>query len=249
MSISPGTRTKRLAKEIKSLSTDPPCGVAFPDQDLGDFSKLKVDLLGAEGTLYDKERFQLQFDFPSSYPLDPPEVIFVHPEIPIHPHIYSNGHICLSILYDQWSPALGIQSVCLSILSMLSSADQKVRPPDDQKYLRQSVGKGPKSTQWNFHDDCWALYLSSSLVEVIIRSSWPSLDSSLDSSLLVFPSSLPEATLSFCSPLSSSAIASDGSSTMICGDWHLAHFFLAMAQGLHKVWYGDRIAFCWQPVL
>ncbi|CAM9973738.1 unnamed protein product, partial [Choristocarpus tenellus] len=45
----------------------------------------------------------------------------------MHPHIYSNGHICLSILYDEWSPALTIQSVCLSILSMLSSCTGK--PP------------------------------------------------------------------------------------------------------------------------
>jgi ubiquitin-conjugating enzyme E2 W len=32
-------------------------------------------------------------------PIDSPEVIFVG-NIPIHEHIYSNGYICLSILYD-----------------------------------------------------------------------------------------------------------------------------------------------------
>ena len=31
---------------------------------------------------------------------------------PIHPHIYTNGNICLSIIYDDWSPALGVEAVC-----------------------------------------------------------------------------------------------------------------------------------------
>jgi len=46
--------------------------------------------------------------------------------IPVNPHVFSNGHICISILSDEWSPALSVRSVCLSIISMLSSCKEKV---------------------------------------------------------------------------------------------------------------------------
>lgn len=121
------TRQRRLQKELMSLIREPPPGV-FVDGDMvgQNLTQWTVQMDGAKGTLYEGERFQLQFKFSSKYPFDSPEVTFVGNNIPVHPHIYSNGHICLSILTDDWSPALSVQSVCLSIVSMLSSCKEKV---------------------------------------------------------------------------------------------------------------------------
>ncbi|XP_073855120.1 ubiquitin-conjugating enzyme E2 W isoform X5 [Macaca fascicularis] len=78
------------------------------------------------------------------------QVMFTGENIPVHPHVYSNGHICLSILTEDWSPALSVQSVCLSIISMLSSCKEKRRPPDNSFYVR-TCNKNPKKTKWWYH--------------------------------------------------------------------------------------------------
>ncbi|XP_039284181.1 ubiquitin-conjugating enzyme E2 W isoform X4 [Nilaparvata lugens] len=110
-----------------SLMKEPPPGVEVDgDQAEQNLSLWTVHMKGAEGTLYEGEVFQLQFKFSPKYPFDSPEVTFIGSNIPVHPHVYSNGHICLSILTDDWSPALSVQSVCLSIVSMLSSCKEKV---------------------------------------------------------------------------------------------------------------------------
>jgi len=106
--------------------------------------------------LYENELFRLRITFPNNYPLEPPEVVYLSPT-PIHPHIYSNGHICLDILYDGhnggWSPALTINKVCLSLRSMLASNTDKSRPPGDADYCRRVGSRSPKLTMWAFHDD------------------------------------------------------------------------------------------------
>merc|ERR1719398_199298 len=114
--------SKRLQKELESLRSKPPEeGIVVDTIEEGEW---KIFVTGAPDTLYAGERFTLRFAFPQRYPLESPEVTFAGAS-PIHPHIYSNGHICLSILYDHWSPALTVHSVCVSIQSMLSSCTEK----------------------------------------------------------------------------------------------------------------------------
>ena len=63
-----------------------------------------VTIIGAEGTIYQGETFELQFIFNEKYPFESPCVVFTGKNIPEHSHIYSNGHICLSILSQDWTP-------------------------------------------------------------------------------------------------------------------------------------------------
>eukprot|EP00271_Cylindrocystis_brebissonii_P001495 TRINITY_DN11762_c0_g1_i1.p1 TRINITY_DN11762_c0_g1~~TRINITY_DN11762_c0_g1_i1.p1 ORF type:complete len:162 (-),score=20.46 TRINITY_DN11762_c0_g1_i1:148-633(-) len=143
--------SNRLQKELNEWHHNPPAG--FRRQPSDNLQSWAIELQGAPGTLYTGERFILQVDFPEHYPMEAPQVIFV-PPTPLHPHIYSNGHICLDILYDSWSPAMTVSSVCMSILSMLSSSTERARPADNDRYVRNCKnGRSPKETRWWFHDD------------------------------------------------------------------------------------------------
>ncbi|KAK6464964.1 ubiquitin-conjugating enzyme/RWD-like protein [Scheffersomyces coipomensis] len=74
------------------------------------------------------------------------------PKIPIHPHIYSNGHICLNLLGEDWSPACSIETIVLSIQSMLNTNNKNERPPDNASYVSHAP-KDPKLSSFAYHDD------------------------------------------------------------------------------------------------
>ena len=139
---------RRLQKELERLHADPVEGVEVSASE--DLMEWQVQLQG-QG-IYEGEAFTLRFAFSRNDPLESPEVVFVG-AAPVHPHVYSNGHICLSILYQEWSPALTVRTVSLSILSMLSSCEEKVPPPDDESYSRSARNRSPKKTLFAFHDD------------------------------------------------------------------------------------------------
>eukprot|EP00825_Cyclidium_porcatum_P048250 TRINITY_DN8050_c0_g1_i1.p1 TRINITY_DN8050_c0_g1~~TRINITY_DN8050_c0_g1_i1.p1 ORF type:complete len:171 (-),score=32.32 TRINITY_DN8050_c0_g1_i1:451-963(-) len=143
--------TKRLQKDLEAMQKNykEQFVVTLPNNDLKTWH---IAFKGAKGTLYDGEQFKLQFKFSPEYPIESPEVIFVG-KVPQHEHIYSNGFICLSILYDEWSAALTVASVCMSILSMLSSAVKKSKPHNDEEFCKRSAGRGPKQFLWSYDDE------------------------------------------------------------------------------------------------
>ncbi|KAM9849778.1 ubiquitin-conjugating enzyme E2 D2 isoform 1-T1 [Aulostomus maculatus] len=140
---------KRIHKELNDLARDPPAQCsAGPVGD--DMFHWQATIMGPNDSPYQSGVFFLTIHFPTDYPFKPPKVsrtpckstlrslspsscsfLFFCSQVAFttriyHPNINSNGSICLDILRSQWSPALTISKVLLSICSLLCDPN-----PDD----------------------------------------------------------------------------------------------------------------------
>ncbi|KAL7501163.1 hypothetical protein ACHAWT_011024 [Skeletonema menzelii] len=114
---------KGINKELVDLGKDPPANCsAGPVGD--DMFHWQATIMGPDESPYAGGVFFLDIHFPADYPFKPPKVHFTTRIY--HCNINSNGGICLDILKDQWSPALTISKVLLSICSLLTDPN-----PDD----------------------------------------------------------------------------------------------------------------------
>ena len=108
---------KRIDNELKDLRKDPPANCsAGPDGD--DIFKWEGVIMGPSDCPYTGGVFKLKIGFPTDYPFKPPNIVFLTKIY--HPNISTSGAICLDILKTQWSPALTISKVLLSICSLLT---------------------------------------------------------------------------------------------------------------------------------
>ncbi|KAF8679686.1 Ubiquitin-conjugating enzyme E2 [Rhizoctonia solani] len=167
--------TKRLNKELKELldpEKGPPVGIKVLNTDDLKVWTLSIEVLGE--SVYQGEIFVLRFTFTDRYPMESPEVVFVVNEeyqAPIHPHVYSNGHICASILGSEWSPVLNTSSLISLYTGSMGKSDaeegkasevaawmwrqpdyQSQRPVDNDRYVR-SAPLSPKQTRFHYDDD------------------------------------------------------------------------------------------------
>jgi ubiquitin-protein ligase len=100
------------------------------------------------GSPYNGGVFFLDIQFPTDYPFKPPKVTF-RTRI-YHCNVNSSGQICLDILKEQWSPALTISKVLLSICSLLTDANP--HDPLVGSIAQQFLQDGARVDQGAFDD-------------------------------------------------------------------------------------------------
>ena len=139
---------KRINKELMDLGKDPPAGCSAGPVSEDDLFTWQACIVGPDDSPYANGVFFLNITFPSKYPFQPPKVNFTTKIY--HPNINPQGSICLDILKDQWSPALTIIKVLLSISSLLTdpNPDDPLVPDIAKLYVEDNDAFNEKAKKW-----------------------------------------------------------------------------------------------------
>ncbi|KAL7412068.1 ubiquitin-conjugating enzyme E2 [Mrakia frigida] len=115
---SSGSVTKRLRSELMGLMMASVPGIsAFPESDASLY-EWRGSIAGPEATPYAGLTFKITLHFPSNYPYTAPTIKFVTPCF--HPNVaLPGGDICLDILKEKWSAVYSVQTILVSLQSLL----------------------------------------------------------------------------------------------------------------------------------
>ena len=121
---------KRLQNELKQLLKEPNYFFSvFPNDK--NFHKWDIILIGPPDTLFEGFIIKAEMEFPTEYPSKPPHFKFITNLF--HPNVYTDGKVCISILHEgvdefgyesvseRWNPSQSVNSILMSILSMLAA--------------------------------------------------------------------------------------------------------------------------------
>ncbi|PGH19665.1 hypothetical protein AJ80_03820 [Polytolypa hystricis UAMH7299] len=121
-----------LMNEYKTLVKEKWVNIELKEEDIFHWN-IALIVLNPD-SLYYGGYFKAVMTFPKNYPYSPPEFKFSPPLF--HPNIYEDGRLCISILHspgddemsgetaaERWSPAQRVESVLISILSLLDDAE------------------------------------------------------------------------------------------------------------------------------
>eukprot|EP00467_Chlorarachnion_reptans_P020580 CAMPEP_0114525026 /NCGR_PEP_ID=MMETSP0109-20121206/22186_1 /TAXON_ID=29199 /ORGANISM="Chlorarachnion reptans, Strain CCCM449" /LENGTH=170 /DNA_ID=CAMNT_0001706543 /DNA_START=26 /DNA_END=538 /DNA_ORIENTATION=+ len=149
-----------LQKQLTELTKNPLDGFSVGLVDDSDIYKWNVMIEGPADTPYEGGFFPALLDFPKEYPSKPPKMTFTTKGF-WHPNVHKDGKVCISILHEakedqfntqekmseKWRPILGIESILVSVVSLLSdpnlespaNIDASVMMKKDPKEYKKKV--------------------------------------------------------------------------------------------------------------
>ncbi|KAK0383329.1 hypothetical protein NLU13_9242 [Sarocladium strictum] len=127
----------RISKELSEIQKTSDLSIAVACRDI-DVRNVKALIIGPHETPYEFGFFEFAIKFPKDYPSASPNVQCITTNggrCRFNPNIYASGKVCLSILGtwrgergEEWSSAQGLESILLSIQSLMSSNPYENEP-------------------------------------------------------------------------------------------------------------------------
>ncbi|XP_076247861.1 modifier of rpr and grim, ubiquitously expressed [Calliopsis andreniformis] len=148
-------RRNRLHSELKSLRIDPPEGIQATPLDQM-CCHWQATITGPVGSPYEGGLFYLYLQVPCSYPLYPPTVRFLTKIL--HPNVSRHGDVGIDSIHHNWSLALTISKVLISVQSLLTDPYCQVcmEPELGEMYLndREKFDEIARAWTWKYamHD-------------------------------------------------------------------------------------------------
>ena len=126
-----------INKDIKTIS-DLKKNNIYLEFDEENLLNAKALIIGPEDTIYFGGLYFFNIEFPTNYPHVPPTFTYKSSSnIRIHPNMYVNGKVCLSILGTwrgpPWTSSMDISCILLSLQSLLTNSPL-VNEPGFEKY-------------------------------------------------------------------------------------------------------------------
>ncbi|KAG5735568.1 Ubiquitin-conjugating enzyme E2 G1 [Termitomyces sp. T112] len=142
------SNTLLLRRQLTELTKRPVEGFSAGLVDDDNLYEWEVLIIGPADTLYEGGFYKARLSFPPEFPLLPPKMRFITPMW--HPNIYPDGVVCISILHapgddqygyedagERWMPVHTVESILLSVISLLSSNTPNLDSPANVDAAKQ----------------------------------------------------------------------------------------------------------------
>lgn len=130
---------RRLIKDIRAITKTPPDGIFYVHDDSNILAG-RAMIIGPPDTPYEGGYYFFKFTFPEDYPHSPPKVTYCTNDgkTRMHPNLYKNGKVCLSLLNtwngDAWTGCNTITSILLVIRSIMTKEPLSHEPGIDESH-------------------------------------------------------------------------------------------------------------------
>ena len=135
------TLVKRLVKDVKDIIKKPLLdnGIIYSHSE-DNLLKGYAVIFGPKDTIYENGAYFFEFDFPKTYPVEPPKLKYLtnNGKTRFNPNLYRNGKVCVSMLNTWrgpgWTSCMTIRTILITLVTLLHNKPLLNEPGITEKH-------------------------------------------------------------------------------------------------------------------